>query len=215
MKSKAFIAVACAIMVAGCGSPTVHYHTLASSMAFERASRTRADFQLRVMPVSVPPSLDQAYLAIRKGQNEIQFLDDERWASPLGNEIRTALSARLASRLNTDEVVALSTSSGEPIATLKVEIRQLDVWPESRVQLTAGWRISFSDRKDRAMSCVTQLQEPVGAQDYSELVRAQRALVLRLADVIGANLMALERAPDDDRCATSGGDAIRARYSSE
>lgn len=214
MKSKVYVALACAVLFAGCGTPAVHYHTLASSMAFERISRTRADFQLRVMPVSVPPSLDQAYLAIRKGQNEIEFLDDERWASPLGNEIRTALSARLASRLNTEDVAGLSTSSGEPVATLKVDIRQLDVWPESRVQLTAGWRISFSDRKDRVLNCVTQLQEPVGARDYSELVRAQRALVLKLADIVGANMLALERSADD-RCEDTFGVAIKARYSSE
>lgn len=194
MKSKAYLAFGCAAVLAGCGAPAVHYHTLASSSGFERASRTHADFALDVMPVSVPPSLDQAYLAIRRGQTEIEFLDDERWASPLDHEIRSTISARLASRLNTSDAAGLSTSSGKPVATLKVEIRQLDVWPGNRVQLTAGWRMSFSDRQDRMLSCVTQLEEPVRAQGYGGLVQAQRAVVLKLADIIGANAVALDQA---------------------
>ncbi len=213
MKCHAYSALACAAALAGCGAPAVHYHTLASSAAFEDASRTRADFALDVMPVSVPPSLDQAYLAIRKGQTEIAFLDDERWASPLGNEIRAAVSARLASRLNTSDVTGLSTSSGKPVATVKLDVRQFDLWPGSRVQLTAGWRISFSDRKGRVLSCVTQLEQRVSAQDYGGLVRAQRAVVLKLADIIGENAVAFERATDG-RCADMPGDAVMAHESS-
>ena len=210
MKRNVLFAVTClvcAALFAGCSASPVHYHTLASSQPFEHAARTRVDFAINVLPVSVPPSLDQAYLAIRTGETEVEFVDDERWASPLGNEIRAALSTRLASRLDTDDVGGRSSSSSvdansgfssnsnsnKPIAIIEVEIRQLDVWPGTRVQLTAGWNARLSDRKERVLTCVTQLQAPVAARDYGSLVQAQQAAILELADIIGADVISLER----------------------
>ncbi|RDV00305.1 PqiC family protein [Trinickia dinghuensis] len=226
MKRNALFAVtclACAALFAGCGASPVHYHTLASSQPFEHAARTRADFAIDVMPVRMPPSLDQAYLAIRTGQTEVEFVDDERWASPLGNEIRAALSRRLASRLDTDDVgdvdglgdtsspsdinadsgFSSNSNYNKPVATIEVEIRQLDVWPGSRVQLTAGWKARLSDRKAGGLSCVTQLQAPVAARDYGSVVQAQQAAILELADIIGADVISLEKSAPAQRSCSS------------
>ena len=213
MKRSLFWCLACAMLFAGCSASQVHYHTLASSDAFEGTDRKSADFLLEVMPVSVPPSLDQAYLAIRRGQTEIEFVDDERWASPLDNEIRSALAVRLAARLNTDDVDAGSAPSdnaGRQVATLRVRIRQLDVWPGSRVQLTAGWRVGFRGRRDRVLSCVTHLEEKVEARDFGGLVQAQRAVIVQLADIVGANIAALEKSADTE-CLPAAGNALTAR----
>lgn len=201
------------MLFAGCAAAQVHYYTLASSEAFEGTDRKRADFSIEVMPVSVPPSLDQAYLAIRRGQTEIEFVDDERWASPLDNEIRSALASRLAARLNTDDVEASSAPSDnadKPVATLSVRIRQLDVWPGSRVQLTAGWRVGFRGRRDRVLRCATHLEEKVDARDFGGLVQAQRAVVVQLADIVGANIAALEKSADAE-CLPAPGNALTAR----
>ena len=204
MKRGVFFVLMCTVLFAGCAASPVHYYTLASSEPFDNAGRTRAELALDILPISVPPSLDQAYLAIRRGRNEVVFADDERWASPLGNEIKAALSARLRSRLSVEDVSGRSVSSARLSAMLDVEIRQLDVWPGTRVQLTARWRARLSNRRDRALNCVTQLQEPVGASDYVSLVQAQRAVIVRLADIIGAKVMELEiSAPTDPSCSTA------------
>lgn len=196
MKRRLFCCTLAAVF-AGCTASPVHYHTLMPTKPLvERSPRPPADFVLNVMPVTVPPSLDQAFLAIRRGKTEIAFLDDERWASPLASEIRAALSAALSAGLQTEDVAGLAPGSAQRIATVKIEIRRLDVWPGNRVELRAAWRVTFSDRKQSALTCVTELQQPTRATDYGGIVQDQQAVILQLADVIEAKVLGFERVDD-------------------
>lgn len=196
MKRRLFCCTLAAVF-AGCTASPVHYHTLMPTKPLvERSPRPPADFVLNVMPVTVPPSLDQAFLAIRRGKTEIAFLDDERWASPLASEIRAALSAALSAGLQTEDVAGLAPGSAQRIATVKIEIRRLDAWPGNRVELRAAWRVTFSDREQSALTCVTELQQPTRATDYGGIVQDQQAVILQLADVIEAKVLGFERVDD-------------------
>jgi uncharacterized lipoprotein YmbA len=140
------IPFALAFVLTACASSPVHYYTMLPPAHHESAGQQPASFLVDVLPVDVPSQIDQSALVVRDGDSGVTVLDSERWASPLGDEIRSALSSELAILLNTQDVAGLPTiQSSKPVVTVKVQIRRFDVWPGQRVQISADWELTFAN----------------------------------------------------------------------
>ena len=74
--------------LAACSSAPTHFHTLIPPSS--GLPPNTAPFLIDVQAVGVPPQVDQPALVLRQGASGIAVLDGERWASPLGDEIRGA-----------------------------------------------------------------------------------------------------------------------------
>ena len=180
-------------LLSACSSPPVRYHTLlapASPVATlsPMANTTRAaPFFIDVLPVGVPAQIDTSQLVIRQGDSGAVVLDNDRWLSPLSEEIRTALSADLTQRLNTQDVSGLVRSADTPVVRIHLQVRRFDSWPGQSVTFDADWSlIAVGEENARArLLCRSQFAEQAAGGDTA-MLHAQQQVITRLAEQIAA-----------------------------
>ncbi|MFT3964069.1 membrane integrity-associated transporter subunit PqiC [Propionivibrio sp.] len=185
---------AVSLALGACASAPVHYHTLLPVLENRTtAGQPPSGFAIDVLAVGIPAQLDQPQLVVRQGPTGVAVLDGERWAGPLGEEVRNALSAELVHRLQTRDVAGLAKPANKPVLRLKVQIRRLDAWPGSKVSLDADWALGFAgEAADARLVCSGQF-EAAAAGGYPELVLGQQRLVAALAERIAADARNWER----------------------
>lgn len=182
--------------LAACASaPEVRFHSL---LASERAAPQPAGPtapRVVVAPVAVPPALDQPQWLVRRPDDSLQRLEQDRWASPLADELRAAVRDALVGRwgVNDAYTAALPVApAGVPSAwRIQVELLRLDARPGRDTLLEARWTVLPPQRDAVAASCRSLSRETVSADGILPLVAAHRAAVARLADDIGRQLKAM------------------------
>jgi uncharacterized lipoprotein YmbA len=193
-----------------CASPPIHYHTLLPVLEKPSSDQDPSRFLIDVLAVGIPSHLDQPQLVVRQGLTDIAVLDGERWAGPLGEELRNALSAELVVRLKTQDIAGLATPAHKPVLRLKVQIRRLDAWPDHKARLNADWALKFVDEAANVTTrlvCSGQFEEPIPG-GYSELVLGQQRLIAALAERIATDVRNWERSRTSD-CSKSNEPVVR------
>ena len=186
MKSASLFMSALVVSLSACTSAPVHYRTLLAP-AVESADVTThaAPFVLDVLPVGVPPQLDTSNLVVRQDGSSVRVLDNEHWAAPFGDEVRSALSAQLGTRLVAHDIAGLSVPPGAPVVTVKVQIRRLDAWPGHAVHLEAGWSLGLPSGTRRNGYAVI---DKTAQGDYAALVDAEQQAIHDLAQSIAREI---------------------------
>ena len=219
--AAAFAAVVCLSVLAGCSSTAaiVRLHSLlpAEPGTVSRSAAslpTDRPVRLSVAPVTVPAALDQPQWLVRRGDNSLQLLEQDRWASPLADELRGAVREGLAERWSVLDgtVPALpSSSAGQPPGQalppawrLVLDLQRLDTNPGRDTLLQARWTLLPPQRDQPAISCNFLVREPVLSLDTLALADAHRRAVQRLVDDIGTQLQRWGRG---DRSRGCGGSA--------
>lgn len=168
-------------------APPIRYHTLLAPAAQTIAHGEPAPFLIDVLPVGIPAQLDQPQLVVRTGDSNLALLDGERWAGPLSDELRNALSSQLTRNLNTMDIAGLPRSTDKPVLRIKLQVRRFDAWPGQRVRLDADWSLGLADETGNArLICHGQFDEPASGS-YPELVQAQQRALAALADRIATD----------------------------
>src|SRR5206468_173629 len=89
-----------ALLPVACSAPKLErFHSLLASES--PAATAPAGLQtvvVDVLPVGVPPLVDQPQWVVRAPDDTLQVLELERWAAPLREELRSALAEQLAAR---------------------------------------------------------------------------------------------------------------------
>jgi uncharacterized lipoprotein YmbA len=174
------VALCASLLLGACASAPLHYYTLVPP-AEATAEGAVAPFQFELLPVGVPPQVDQPQLVVRQGGQGVAMLDSERWIAPLGDEIRGALSADLAHALGTADATGLP-SSGKPLLRVKLDVRRFDSQPGSYALIEAAWSLRMLNAADgqAVLACTSRVSEPVGA-GYGALVEGHQRALARLA----------------------------------
>ncbi|KJV25519.1 PqiC family protein [Luteibacter yeojuensis] len=169
-----------ATALAACSSAPVHFHTLVPPAT--APSATVAPFAIDVQAVGVPPQVDQPSMVLRSGSSSVNVLDGERWASPLGDEIRTALAADLSSRLGTHDIHGLPRGKDAKVVRVQVDVRRFDSELGGNATLEAAWSV----RTDaQSANCASRVVEPAGGS-YDTLVEAHQRAIGQLSDQVAA-----------------------------
>lgn len=190
---RPLLLTACALALAACSSPPVHYHTLlAPTMA--PGTGTPAAFAIDVLPVGIPAQLDQQQLVVRDGASGLVVQDGERWSGPYADEIRNALAVQLATSLNVRDVTGLGNTSGTTVMRIQVQVRRFDAWVGDKVQFEGTWRLNLAgaDAKARLL-CSSRFEVPARG-GYPQLVQAQQLVLGKLAAEIAAGARAWDGA---------------------
>jgi uncharacterized lipoprotein YmbA len=182
-----------AALVAACSAPKQErFHSLLASEL--PAPATPAGLQAVVvdmLPVGVPPLVDQPQWVVRASDDTLQVLEQERWAAPLREELRSALAEQLAARW---AVVNLQTlpQPATSVWRLRLDLQRFESVPGREARIDGTWSL-LPPRNAAALVCHSTLRESVGDGGVPALAAAHRRLVARLADEIGQRLQALQR----------------------
>ena len=176
LRVPALLAVA---LLAGCNvlpppqADTVRYFTLGNP-----AGPGLAQNATLVRPVQLAGHLHGRKMAVRVSEHEVTYLDDVRWAEPLGEAITQALRNRLGA------------VAGGATITVEVQRCELDRAAGNQVELTATYLIvpADGDRATGQHGLFTATPRAWDGKDYGVLVGLLHTAVGELGDAIAGAL---------------------------
>jgi uncharacterized lipoprotein YmbA len=171
----------------GCTSAPVRYYTLTAPAERNGPAATAAP-AIDVRIVHASPQLNRSELMIRSGPTEVMFLENEKWAAPVGDEIKYALRLELQRRLSHTAVLAADVAK----LTLEVDVQHFDAELGRYALLEASWRSTLYSTAGpatgaRSASCAFRAEERINA-GYAEMVAGYQREIAALADAIVAAL---------------------------
>lgn len=195
---NAMLALSAALAVlAGCASPPSNFYTLSPTddTAHAVASTRGANpaWLIELAPVDVPPQVAKPQLVVQTGDTQVNVLEQQRWASMPGDEIRRALSGDLTQQLDTIDVYGSPPPEGIPVYRVSVNVQRFESWPGSHALIDAVWSVR-SLASQTVMTCRSVLNEPVG-EGYDALVAGHRRAVQALSTAIASGVRSLAAQP--------------------
>jgi uncharacterized protein len=169
----------------GCTSAPVRYYTLTPTPDKTLpGSQTTLAIDVRV--VHTPPQLNRSELMVRTGPTEVTLLENERWASPLKDEIKDAV--RLELQRSFGRKSGLHTAFAKLM--LDIDVHRFEAELGQYVLLEASWSATLfatgqSSSGPRATTCTFQADEKIHAGSAAVVEGYQRE-VAALADAIVA-----------------------------
>jgi uncharacterized lipoprotein YmbA len=166
------------------------------------ASETTLAIEVRV--VHTPPQLNRAELMARTGLTEVTLLENERWASPVNDEIKDALRLELRRRQGR------MTGSRPAKLTLDVDVQHLEAELGRYALLEASWSaiLSYTDQRSndaRATTCTFRADEKIHT-GYAGMVEGYQRELAALAETIVA-VLTTPASGIDDACKKSTEDS--------
>lgn len=189
-----------ALACVGCASPPpVHLHTLTpSERPVPRQGGMPAEAlgpAVELEPIRVPAQVDQPQWLIRLPDDTLALLEQERWAAPLAEEFHQALLEIL--RLRFGAVDTRTIAPGAPLWRVRVDVNRFESAPgEARLETT--WALTPRSVTAPTLRCTSYFREGAGS-GMPALAEAHRRALARLGEVIGEQLLALQRG-EPGRC---------------
>ena len=118
----------------------------------ESASAATEQLSVGVGFVKMPSYLLRNSLAVRNGTNEIEYLEDARWAERLDQCFQRTVAANLSRLLPSDSVYLSNWGRDQVSLSVFITVQQFDVDTGGQGTLTAQWRISAQDSETRSKS---------------------------------------------------------------
>ncbi|AET88189.1 MULTISPECIES: PqiC family protein [Caballeronia] len=181
-----------AAMLAACASPASRFYTLGGSDA-RPVSSAPASFYFELAPVDMPQQVARNQLVVQTSPAQVRVLEEERWASLPGDEVRRALSADLTQQLGAIDVYGTPHPDAVPVYRVKVNVQRFESWPGAQAVIDAVWSVRAAG-SDIVLTCRTVAQERVGS-GYDALVEGHRKAVGELGSAISAGVRSLGSLP--------------------
>ncbi len=171
----------------GCSSAPIRYYTLTPTPDKTLpASASTPLIDARVL--HIPSQLNRAELTVRTGPTEVTLLENERWVSPVRDEVKDALRLELQRRLSRmPDLNAANTK-----LTLDIDVRQFEVQLGQYALLEASWSATLSAAGDRSSgartkACAFKADERI-QPGYAGIVEGYQREIAALAAAIVAVL---------------------------
>jgi uncharacterized lipoprotein YmbA len=180
------VLLALLLVLSACGSPPIHYHTLAVETP-QRSVPAPAGLKLRVGEVSLPPTLDRHSLVTRTGPTSLNIDQQEQWAAPLNQMIQQVLSEDLTNRLGPSRVLGSNDPNVPPdTRVLTLSIRKFIADADGTVTLDADWTLEGG--KTNMVPQHRSITEPGSAAKPDAVVATMSRALGRLSDQIAASI---------------------------
>jgi uncharacterized protein len=171
----------------GCTSAPIRYYTLTPTPD-QTLPASETTFAIDVRIVHTPPQLNRGELIVRTGPTEVVPLENERWASPVNDEIKGALRLELQRRLSGPT----GSLPGFTKLTLDIDVKRFEAELGRYALLAASWSATLSPtgarpNDVRAITCAFEASEKISS-GYSGVVEGYQREIAALADAIVAVL---------------------------
>lgn len=136
---------------------------------------------IAVGPVSVPEIVDRPQIVVRLGPNQVQIMEQARWAEPLKTGIARVVAANLAATLGARLAAGRNADADYRVA---LDIQRFES-PADAVLIEALWTVVSKQGRQAGRSVARQ---PIAAKDYSSLAAAHSAALAAITKDIAAAL---------------------------
>jgi uncharacterized lipoprotein YmbA len=151
-----------------------------------RAPAPAASVAWQLLPVRIPAQVDQPQMVVRRSDDTLAVLEQERWIAPLQDEIRAGLTEHLSASLGAP---GATPADGRKDWRIGVDVLRFDSTP-GRSVLVAQWTLQ-APAGTLPLRCGSSFEQPVGA-GVAAIAAGHRLALERLAGAIAPVLMALD-----------------------
>ena len=191
-----FVGALACLALAACSSPAARFHSLLAADRVAVAAPVAAPALIvDVQPVRVPPSVAGRRLVVQGNSGQVDVLEMDRWASPVADEIRAALSSALVLQTGAMDVHGLPYDGKRPVYRVAVEVQRLESWRGSHVSIDAVWTIRTAEDR-QVLTCRSVVREDVSV-GIDDLVQGHRRALKTLASQMAEPLLAYAAAPSE------------------
>lgn len=203
-RAATLLAMSAAVVLAACTTARVTtYHSLAEPPASPASAPTADARTAPQVPgtapillydfalVAVPPQVNVPQFVVRNPDDTLTLLEQQRWAAPLGDEIRSAIAERLARRFKA-QVPGQNLPGQRTAERLQVDVRRFESLPGREVRLEAAWSVRTLSEPLLGVRCDSEIRQSVGP-GFEALAAGHRAAVQLLADDIGRVMRGLQQ----------------------
>ena len=134
---------------------------------------------IAVGPVMIPEIVDRPQIVVRLGPNQVQIMEQARWAEPLKTGIARVVAANLAATLGARLAASRNADADYRIA---LDIQRFES-PADAVVIEALWTVTSKDGRESGRSVARQ---PIAAKDYASLAAAHSAALAAISKDIAA-----------------------------
>lgn len=173
----------CALSLAACTTAArIEYRTLVPAAPAQ--ATFDAPLAIEMVPIGVPELVDRPQIVVRlPGEQGVRVLEQQRWASPLREEMRNALGFALSSRLNARDVYGIDRPE-LPIYRIAATVQRFETIIDGRSTLQAAWSVRAPDT-DRLSNCQSTFQFATG-KDIGSALTGYRHAIDELAQAISS-----------------------------
>jgi len=176
-----------ALAFAGCASPNKdRFYQLSYALHDTVSVATKYDVILD--SITVPDAINRPQLVVQKSATESQILDEQRWISPLDEQIRQAVQANLQAQLPQAWLSQRPQVHVElPRYFVHVEVEQLQISSGQEVAIEMTWVISDANRKPLRRK---QLRRSIALSngDYASIAPAISKVLMTLSENIANDI---------------------------
>ena len=201
--------------VAACSTttPVVHLHSLmpgdaASADAARARPSSVAPLAVVLDPVRMPSQVDQPQWLVQLPDGSLASLEQERWASPLRDEMRQAVLETLIVRHGAVELRHVAGAAARALR-VDIDVRHFDSLPGREARMEGSWTIApvspSAMPSTTVAHCEWLIREP-SAGSLAALAEAHRRAVSRLSDGVGTAMAAMRRG-EPPKCPAADGPA--------
>ena len=176
---------------AACGTPPpTHFHSLMpTDIAARPGAPAASGVVVRLEPIRVPAQVDQPQWLVQLSDDSMAVLEQERWASPLREELQQALMEELI--VGQGAIDARTQPAPTAVARVAIDVRRFDSLPGREARIQGSWTITGSDARN-ASRCEWLIREAAPGS-FTALAAAHRRAVSRLGAAIGQALGRMRR----------------------
>ena len=181
-------------VAAGCSTSQLpeRFHTLLPSEASASSPAPATNpVYVDVVPVNVPAQVDHAQWVVRQADDSLLLLEQDRWAAPLRDELRSAIVERLTSRWSALDVRSVAVPA-PAVWRVRIDVQRFESIPGREARLEATWSLSSSQHGAPTLVCRSAFTESAAQAGVPALAAAHRRAAVRLADEIGTRLERLQ-----------------------
>ncbi len=145
------------------------------------SSGPHLDISIGVGPITLPGYLSRTRMVTRRSDNELEYLEAERWAQPLEESLHYAVASDLGMLLWTDRVVVHPWyTASAPSYSVSVDITRFERGPDGTASLHSRWTVR--DAEGMVLATEPFVRElPTGGESIGAAVNAQSELVAAMS----------------------------------
>ena len=173
------LALLAAFLLAGCSTaPRESFFTL---NAPEPPAAAADAPSIAVGPVTIPEIVDRPQIVVRLGPNQVQIMEQARWAEPLRIGIARVVAANLAATLRARLAPGRNADADYRVA---LDVQRFES-PADAVLVEALWSVTSREGRQTGRSVARQ---PIAARDYASLAAAHSAALASISREIATSI---------------------------
>ncbi len=157
-----FLSMAACTLFTGCLFKTapvpIRHFILAPISTNEPAPAATGQLSVGIGFVKMPSYLLRDSMAVRNGENEIEYLEGALWGERLDQCFQRTLAANLSRLLPSDHVYLAESGREQVMVKVFINVHQFDVDTRGHGTLIAHWRITAPDSNASLMSGHARLE---------------------------------------------------------